>query len=540
MVLNFMSAIAVLWIIFVTHRKEHYGVMAKAIVEATAPLASVKEGGILSIHCKVSQKDQKQAMSISRRLVGEDTAEKLALNKQIVDPAVHRNYFLAYRKLKDGSDVYFLSITQATRSDEGQYLCALLEAGSWSVEQEDSVDISVKYFPTGPVCDPTGPQTVMEDSLMTLNCSSESGNPPVSIYWEQTGSTEEPLHAEVTNFDSNGVYTVATFEPKLSQHKDAMFVCKIKSKYFSTVEECHMGPLSIIPNPDKPTTTAVTPVHVTPPIYTVVNETIDDCHEVCAEMTAESVFRWTIATVISGLLALVFLVFGIILLIKYCFALDDHVPPQEEVHDMPDMPGNVQYRIDGNRLYMTLERPSTSQTEAVYQGGEVLERQYILAPPHTGEYDGSYIGTPSRSRGADLEPPSFRTPVRRDSYTKSHESPIKGAEADRQSVENTTLSEDIDPTHLSYQGTPIRNGGTSNISVHSTPTRMLMDQVLLEAQSEGFIVTPGRRESEGYISSTSRDSERLIYGTPSRGDYDTRQRSLTPTLPPRRYKTHYV
>ena len=539
MVLSFMSAIAVLWIIFVTHRKEHYGVMAETTVVATAPLETVKEGGILSLHCQVSGKDPKQSMSISRRLVGAENEDKIALDKQVIDSPARRNYFLAYRKLKDGSDVYFLSITKVTRSDEGEYVCALLKAVGWGVEQEASVNISVRYFPSGPVCDPTGPQRVMEGSSMTLNCSSEPGNPPVSIYWERTGSTEELLHVDETN--SNGVYTVATFKSKLS-HQDAMFVCRIKSKYFSTKAECHMGPLSVEPNPDIPdiewpVTTTVTPV--TPPKYTVVNKTADDCHEVCAEMTAESVFRWTIATVISGLLALVFLVFGIILLIRYCFALDDHVPPQEEVHDMPDMPGNVQYRIDGNRLYMTLERPGTSQTEAVYQGGEVLERQYILAPPHTGEYDGSYIGTPSRSRG-DLEPPSFRTPVRRDSYTKSHESPIKGAEADRQSVENTTLSEDTDPTHLSYQGTPIRNGGTSSISVHGTPTRMLMDQVLLEAQSEGFIVTPGRRESEGYISSTSRDSERLIYGTPSRGDYDTRQRSLTPTLPPRRYKTHYV
>ncbi|XP_072050898.1 uncharacterized protein [Amphiura filiformis] len=388
----------------------------------------------------------------------------------------------------------------------------------------------------------------MEGESMILNCSSESGKPTVSIDWTQTGSTEELLQTRVIK--ENSVYSEFSFQAKLS-HKDAMFVCEIRSKHYPSISDhkCHVGPMNVIRNPDTPwpMTTKASPVRVTEPKYTLLtNNTVvddDECHEICADMTAESVFRWTIATVIAGLLALVFFVFGIVLLIRYCFALDEQrVPPEEDLPDMPDM-SNVQYRIDGNRLYMTLERPSTSQTEVVYQGGEVLERQYILAPSRAGEFDqfdGSYIGgTPSLR---DSEPPYLRTPIRRDSYTQSTDSPVRCIELDKESVDNTTMSEDID--RPSYQGTPIHNACGGSTSLQGTPThRLLMDQVLMEAQSEGYIGTPPRRESEGYIgaaaASSRGDSDRFLYGSPTRGDYD-RQRCLTPTLPPRRYKTHYV
>ena len=551
--LSFVSTIGLFFIVFII--EEHIGVDAKPRAVATAPLKEVKEGSILSLHCQIFNSGAEHRASISHTS-SSGVSQKIAFGKNILSELPNnKNYFLAHRKLTDGSDVYFLSVTEVRRSDAGNYTCYLL-GPEFKVITSDTVHIGVKYFPSEsfPVCDPNGPQEILEGDTMTLNCNSEAGNPPVNMHWTRSGNVEDPLQAEVIN-GSVGVYSQVSFQARMSD-KDAMFFCKIESDNFPTKsdQKCSVGPLNVIPNPDMQFTTIANYVQVTQPKYTLVNTSSstnvnnnnynnnndDECHEVCAEMTAESVFRWTIATVIAGLLALLFFVFGIVLLIRYCFALDEQrVPPapQEEMHDMPDM-SNVQYRIDGSRLYMTLERPSTSQTEAVYQGGEVLERQYILAPSRAGEFDhvdGSYLGTPYLR---DVDHPYQRTPIRRDSYTQSTDSPVKCIELEPESMDTTVMSDDID--RPSYHGTPMHNGGAS-ISLQGTPThRVLMDKVLLEAQSEGFIGTPPRRESDGYIGGPSRgESDRILFGTPTRGDYQG-QRCLTPTLPPRRYKTHYV
>lgn len=512
--------------------------IAQTRVVATAPLATVKEGGILSLHCQIWRQNSKQTVVIAKRIGTEEA--RLTWDKLILEEGqAGKRYFLAYRKLKDSSDVYFLSITDVTRQDEGDYVCIILQPNTYDVVNEQSVSIGVRYFPSEgfPVCNPTGPQTILEGTSFTLNCSSESGKPPVKINWSRTGSESELLQTQITK--ENTVYSEVTFNPKLSD-QDAMFVCKIESKIFPNRPDrkCHIGPLKVEPNPHFvwPITTVPPPYQVTEPKYSlVINDTTEECHEVCAAMTSESVFRWTIATVISGLLALVFFMFGIVLLIRYCVIDDNNnVPPpqhQEEIPpDMPDYPG-VQYRIDGNRLYMTLERPSTSQTEAVYQGGEVFERQYILAPSREGEYNVQYNGTPFRRESES--PYYLRGPDRRDS--EKQECPYNCPDAD---LHSNAIPYEDDMDRPYYQGTPVHNGGS--LSLQGTPTRIISDKVLTEAQSEGYIGTPTRRESEGYIGTCSRvESERLLFGTPTRGESE-RQRSLTPTLPPRRYKSHYV
>ena len=492
------------------HVRSGQVVMAETIVEATAPMPDVKEGGILALHCNVKRfQPDYQKISISReiRVAGQDSPRQLEdlLTVGVKVLTDKQGVFLAVRMLSE-SIVHFMTITGVTKEDEGRYVCKIL-GNDLTTIKTSAVDIKIMYFPKvpNPKCAPLGEQLyrVLEGRLVTLNCSSEKGNPPVQIDWSRNGNQEVEPYAEVNRPDSDVIYKIVTFRPRLNDDS-AIFTCKVTSTMFpGQKQQCHIGPLKVIPNPDVnwPITKipeTITPYHVPKPKTPVVryNNTVDECHEYCAEITQKSVSNWTIATIVAGFLALFFFIFGIILLIKYCLTTEP-IPetPTDDINHV-NIHG-MEYRLDGNRLYMTLERPGPSQTEAVYHGGEVIEREYL--------------GTPIRD------------------------------------IEVIAIGAQGGPSHEGQISSPSDKGENENKLKTPTPeeaecTIAVSPSAELERKSSMGTPTKGESEKESDRESLGTPTGMLsVHGTPTKGESE-RLINGTPTLPPRRYrsKSHYV
>ena len=493
------------------HVRSGQVVMAETTIKATAPMPEVKEGGILALHCSIKkfQRDY-QKISISRniRVPGQKSPLEDLLT---LDGKVHtdkQGVFLAVRMLTE-STVHFMTITGVTKEDEGRYVCKILDPGLHTITTSD-VDIKILYFPKGPSpkCTPPGEQLyrVLEGDLVTLNCSSEKGYPKVEINWSRSGNEEVENFAEVDRPDSDVIYTITTFRPRLADDS-VIFYCKVTSKMFpGQNQQCHIGPLKVIPNPSLPTdvTWPIQRIPATTPYYgpqpkppgIKYNNTADECHEYCAEITQKSVANWTIATIVAGFLALFFFIFGIILLIKYCLATEP-IPdtPTDDINHV-NIHG-MEYRLDGNRLYMTLERPGPSQTEAVYHGGEVIEREYL--------------GTPIRD------------------------------------IEVIAIGAQGGPSHEGQISSPSDKGENENKLKTPTPeeaecTIAVSPSAELERKSSMGTPTKGESEKESDRESLGTPTGMLsVHGTPTKGESE-RLINGTPTLPPRRYrsKSHYV
>lgn len=486
-------------------------------IEATAPMKSVKENGILALHCKVTKHNIKtHKISINRQVIGEPE-EWLAIDKNVI--AVNdARVFLASRRLSDRT-VYFLTITRVTPADEGIYICKLLSSNNVLLDSS-SVSIEVMYFPkANPKCTPSAEQlyVVNEGVEVTFNCSSEKANPPVVLKWSRTPSDKtSPTFVEVYSDDEDITYSIVTFIPT-RRDRSVMFTCRVTSAMFTdkdkTPQQCHVGPLRVTQDddyyrehmpPSRPIATTPYPlvhygVKYNKPTY--INHTItttDDCHDYCAEMTQRSVSNWTMATLIAGLLALFFFIFGIILLIKYCIVDDmcrretiPGTPPTDDINIH-----GMEYRIDGNRLYMTLERPGPSQTEVLYQRGEVFEREYL--------------GTPIR----DIE--------------------VIAIGPNQQEGHISSPSDKGDPENKLKTPTPEEAECTIAVS----PT----EQFERKSSMAGTPTKGEQSEKESDLESIGTPTGMLsIYGTPTRGESE-RLLNGTPTLPPRRYrsKSHYV
>ncbi len=311
-------------------------------IDLTAPINPVETGNMLSIHCRIQGLSiSSHTVTITRNMSG--SSERLAMDDTILNQ--DERFFLAYRRLQDNAVVFFLSIIDITREDEGIYNCILRDKDTLLEIVRDSVTVLFKYFPADiyPICSPS--ETDLPDGLamiagqqMSLNCSSELGNPEVTMEWTKDDRVIESSAEGRT--ESGLSFVELTFTTAMDDDQ-AIYICKIKSIAFpENQRSCHVGPFKITPDPSAPVTKKPQPVPPNKipnrPPHLPEDKTrttmspgetrhsksggdggptyiTADCSDVCEE----NILYWVIATIIAGTLAIVFCIIGIIIFVRY-------------------------------------------------------------------------------------------------------------------------------------------------------------------------------------------------------------------------------
>ena len=296
-------------------------------VAVTVPVNPVKEGSILSMHCQVWNLEPGYKVAISRH-----GNQGLTWDKVIVTNDDGR-VFLAIRKMRDGSTVYFLSIMDIARSDEGEYSCKVVSMASTLIEviAVESATIAIQYYPAenNPVCSPSDSVAMYSGSLIALNCTSEAARPTVSLEWSRTGDYPVPDSRSIVK--RGIVYSQLLFRPTV-EDTGAVFLCQVKSKVFpERAYSCHIGPITVIPSNSDASSQQHNGLPIQesyPTISTELQVWTDgagaggvqavECTQVCSSWTSsEYLHYWVVGTVLAGFLAFVFLIMVITLVFKH-------------------------------------------------------------------------------------------------------------------------------------------------------------------------------------------------------------------------------
>ena len=341
-----------LWISFVAFFLKN--ALAEPMIAAKAPVNPVQQDGVFSLHCEVKNLRKSHEVTVLRSIDGE--IERLSVDKDIL-PSVDERMFLSFKQVKEGNYVvYFLTITQVRREDEGRYSCRVTDKATATQVVVAFVDLKVMYFPSDsdPQCLSTSPLEVREGQIITLNCSSEMAFPIVNLEWSQADTILQPSSVKTEN---GRVYTIANVRVSRS-HSNAVFLCSVTSSAFpdQVKRSCHIGPLRVNHDPNIKETNTMPP----PPVQTSVDTKPDvnkppsrgvnrekNCRQLCPPASSKSFF-WIVSTVIAALLAVAFFIIGMILFIKYC-----RLPSQHEMDFHP-----VRQSSD-NKLYAELESRQT-------------------------------------------------------------------------------------------------------------------------------------------------------------------------------------
>ncbi|XP_072048010.1 cell adhesion molecule 1-like [Amphiura filiformis] len=362
------------------------GVKASVRISVTAPVNPVKEGTFFAVHCQVWDLNADHRVIISREINGRSIV--LFWGDQPAE--VGQREYLAVRTLSDGSIVYFLSVTDITQSDKGNYSCKIMgTSGSVSEIAVKTVFIDIMHFPNdgNPLCGASEGTTVLAGSRVTFNCTSEDGVPQIATRWLRMGHNtildghETRLSSRVTN----------TLTMTANRKDDGVvYLCQITSPAFPTlIKSCHIGPIRVLPGyttdgdaeDDKKEAEEDTYVgNRTPNVKDSVQMIPKDvfvkgniklnkeCLDTCTLMKS-SASRWVIATIIASAFALIFVVVGIALLLRYYHltTFDNHngddgtgytqqvCIPREQLYSELD-------RKRGDyRVYMALERKVDNQ-----------------------------------------------------------------------------------------------------------------------------------------------------------------------------------
>lgn len=351
-------------------------IVCEVSVVVTSPVNPVEEAAILSIHCQVWDLDSVEH-EISIQKITNGVSNRLSLQGDVL-PSVEERVFLAQRHRSDGSIIYFLSIIDVERKDEGMYQCEVRsKVGGQGIVAVDSTNINMLYAPgdAGPDCSPDGPITVTENSLVSFNCSSHVGNPRVSIDWKRAGAD---LDTKYTQSMQHGGIVYSVLDVRLTrQDHDAVFLCEVTSKAFPNYRKsCHIGPIAIIsghgsvspqgtiPDDVVRSVAVITQPPLTKPggkqpgMYPSEDHAIQiNCQQQCS-FTNSKVLYWILATVVIGFIAVTFLCVSLVLLVKV------NRLPSTGSGELDDYHVPIEHRRE--RIYVDLEsRPSKDK---VYMG----------------------------------------------------------------------------------------------------------------------------------------------------------------------------
>ena len=339
-------------------------------IQASAPVSPVEAGGILSLHCQIRDLSDDMEVKILRTVGGK--TERLSADKDIKSEAGDR-VFLAIRTMFDGTTVYFLSIMGVTVDDGGSYFCQVVkeEVTATTIVAVDSIEIGIMHFPdeTEPICETNQPTTILSGTEMILNCSSTKSNPSVNIKWSRTG-TDTTIPKSEHGIGVERVYSFIKIRPSVADDQ-VIFMCQISSPYFpNKVQTCHIGPIKVNHNKnivEIPSTQSIHsptgPVQKTPRSQIPVVEAVPtDCEAVCTTLSTPVVY-WVIATISAGILSFIFLIIGMVLLIKMC-NIHSSAPMEDSYACSPPLHDKIYVELETkkprDKLYMALatrERP---------------------------------------------------------------------------------------------------------------------------------------------------------------------------------------
>ncbi len=301
-------------------------VISGAEISIQGVVNPVKEDGLLSIACTVTGLEDNSQFTIFRTL-GDNKIELLASNGDIL-PSTDDNVFLATRHMQDGSVIYFLTIIQVTKADEGEYSCKISTIREGKLIALKSTPITVNHFPDegSPKCSPNDLPTHKVGDIMILNCTSNPGSPAVDIQW--TKSDTDVLYSVLKNTSDGQLLSELRYRVSMRDH-NSVFICTISNPVFpDKTQTCHVGPLIVEPNGDHssedgggdggviiPSADPAIVPQDTKTIISVLNkDTKNQCAEFCTEYS-QTPFQWKVATLVAVATAVIFLVCGVLLFV---------------------------------------------------------------------------------------------------------------------------------------------------------------------------------------------------------------------------------
>ena len=384
--------------------------VAETKLSIKAPINPVRLDAMLSLYCKVQDLDEDtHTIAISKEDERGQNYQQLSMgdNIQIDDPRV----FLAVRRLSDGYKVFFLSIINVEREDEGIYKCKLLLKNPTSEIEAHPVRVNITYMPDqNPECSSSEPlENMMAGDTLNWNCSSEEGFPKVTLTWVRSNPVRGTVLKSQPLKQTGKV--VSQLSHRLSEYDNqAMFICELSSEAFPDAQpkRCHIGPVTVKHNPFYTSEPYLDDNSAYIGGGGVVNNNKDntkvgfptpgsplnnkpECKDYCSTLTTP-VFHWIIATISAGVLAIIFLIIGIVISIKLCnlsstrSSQTGRIMMQQRRYPLTD---DTYAELDskqdeGNRVYMMLDRSHIPEMQPLNPNLD-REGNYTRTPTATKE-----------------------------------------------------------------------------------------------------------------------------------------------------------
>ena len=351
------ALVLITWTISFTH--------ALPRVSVTTPVNFVPEGGIFSVHCRIYNLEIDHGVELVRTY--DSSSQRLSVDTEVI--VKDERFFLAVRNLPDGSIVYFMSLMDVRRDDEASYGCKVISVYPRIAEiASDSKQLHVTFFPskTDPSCEVDGNSLHVQEGVpVTFRCSAENGRPQIKLRWSRAAGSTKQIEESWSEIRNDRKHSTLTFTPSVDDD-GSIFFCRIVSSAFPGREpNCHLGPLSVIPDASVPRTNSIKinkksevtdsnsildidPMMATP--GSLPRDYTTDCHQKCPGIYESNTLHWVIATIVTSFIAIIFLIIVIALALQY-----NHQNVQQKRHRTTYVAAPQQHRVTED-IYTSLER----------------------------------------------------------------------------------------------------------------------------------------------------------------------------------------
>ena len=255
-------------------------VLAVPIIDANHNATpTTKEGDTIELACIITALTPSDTIDYVKWTKSEMTGEMIYSifdNVTIADPL---NRYSVVEVVQSTLRIYTLMITDVQPQDGGLYACHVgyTSGDSNPSAKSKSIDILVVYFTPPPETSPSCQADSDVDALtigasLSLNCSSEPGNPVVNITWSRltpSGIAEEIPTVMETTTGTDLVVSLYILNITVDHDGDE-FVCSITSgKFPDFSRSCTVGPLVVNDTPTIGPTTGHPTTSGEPPATTL-------------------------------------------------------------------------------------------------------------------------------------------------------------------------------------------------------------------------------------------------------------------------------